>query len=218
MQITDISPQKKNPHRVNIYLDGEFAFSLTAELAFQHSLKVEKVLSPSETKDLVIKDQKSRLLEKAYRFLSFRPRSEKEVVDYFFQKKIILRESEQEQRTYRQSVEEVIDYLKSKGQLNDLEFAKWWVEQRNRFRPKGVKLLKMELGQKGVTAELIDKVLETKDEKNQALRVALKKLSSFQKMPYLEFKQKMGGFLYRRGFGWDTIKSVIDTLKKKKYN
>ena len=132
-----------------------------------------------------------KLLDKAYRFLSFRPRSEKEIKDYLKKKK-----------TPARFVQKIIDELKRQKLVDDLEFSRWWIEQRNTFRPKGKIALKIELRQKGVTREIMEEVIEEMvDEFALAKKV-------FQ-------KKKSPDFLARRGFSWSTIKKVLDESAKK---
>jgi len=111
-------------------------------------------------------------------------------------------------------IDTVIDRLERLGYLNDLEFAKWWVEQRQTHSPRGARLIKSELFQKGMAQEVIEEVLseDEEGEVEQALKAAKKKLRSYQKLNHREFKQKMGQYLARRGFDWEVIKETLDHL------
>jgi len=85
-EITKIKPQK-NKKRVNIYLGGKFAFGLDADNFLKAGLKVGQELSEKQVEDLVFKNEFQKLLNKVYRILSLRPRSEKEIKDYLIKKK-----------------------------------------------------------------------------------------------------------------------------------
>jgi len=139
-------------------------------------------------------------LDKALRFLSFRPRSEKEIRNHLKSKT-------------QHALETVIQKLKSLDYVNDEEFATWWVEQRQKHSPRGARLIKSELYQKGVSQEIIDKVLleDEEGEVGRALEAAKKKLRSYD-LKSRESKQKMGQYLARRGFDWETIKETLDRL------
>lgn len=76
-KITAITAQKKNPNRVNIYLDGEFAFALARITAAW--LKIGDILSDEKIASLQAEDSKERALQQALLFLSYRVRSEKEI-------------------------------------------------------------------------------------------------------------------------------------------
>ena len=82
-QITAIKPQEKRKNRFNVYFDGRFGFAISNELLVREGLKVGQELSPQKTEELVAKDRLGRAQEQIYRFLSYRPRSEKEIYDYF---------------------------------------------------------------------------------------------------------------------------------------
>lgn len=218
-KITDISQQKNNPKRVNVFLDGEFAFGISFDLRYVKKLEIGKNISEKQIQLIIRLDQIERLFNKALKFLSYRPRSEKEIRDHLLRKGrlIGIEKSEDEKEQYEKSVNLVIEKLKRVGQIDDNEFANWWVEQRKKFRIRGNRLIKMELLQKGVDKELIDEKLnrENKDEDLiLAEKVALKKVVSYKRLDKNEFRIKMGQFLARRGFEWGVIKKVVDTLEK----
>jgi len=204
-EITKIKPQK-NKKRVNIYLGGKFAFGLDADNFLKAGLKVGQELSEKQVEDLVFKNEFQKLLNKVYRILSLRPRSEKEIKDYLIKKKATEKISQK-----------IIEKLKKLGQINDNAFAIWWIEQRLTFRPRGKFGLRMELKQKGVNKKIIDKVIEQLvDELPLARKVVQKKLKTYKNLPREDFYQKMSAFLARRGFSWPVIKQVVDELLKKR--
>ena len=227
-QITDIQPGKKDPKRVNVFLDGEFAFAVSLEAKIVNKLQINQELSDEKIAKLIQQDQLERLTNQALRFLSFRPRSEKEVRNYLIQKLKLSDQGGEEKQNFEKSIRLVIEKLKHLGQINDEDFAKWWVEQRNRFRPKGSRVIKLELLQKGIDRETIEKVTPLRpfdsaqgyagqvNELDLATTAALKKISSYQKLEQREFKIKMGQFLARKGFDWVTIKKVVDTFLEKR--
>ncbi len=211
--ITSIEPQKKKPDRFNVFVDGKFAFGLDAETLVKSGLRIGQEISEKEIKKLVFENETNKLVEKALRFLSFRPRSEREVRDHIRKK---FRISDFGFRiSVDQVIDNVIDRLKHLGYLNDLEFARWWIEQRQTHRPRGARLIRSELFQKGIAQEIIEQVLSEDEESEveQALKTAQKKLRSYQKLDPREFKQKMGQYLARSGFDWEVIKETLDHLR-----
>jgi len=204
-KITRIKAQK-NERRVNIYLNERFAFGLPAETLVKTGLKVGQNITTKEIEDLIFKNEFQKFLNKTLRLISARPRSEKEIIDYLKRKK-----------TDPKLIDEVVDKLKSLGQLDDYAFAVWWVEQRVTFRPKGKIALLMELRQKGVEREIGEKIIAEKvDELPLARRAVERKLKIYKNFPPLEFRQKITGFLARRGFSWGTVKEVIDEFCQKR--
>ena len=219
-QITGIETQKKRKDRFNIFLDGDFAFGLSGEAVFLNKLKTGKDLTQTEVNKLIQADQVERLFEKGIRFLGFRPRSEKEVRGYLtFKGKLKDLETEEEKHQYTASINQAIERLKKLGYLNDIEFAQWWLDQREKFRPRGTRLLKLELIQKGLDREIIDEAIEgvrttVDSEVDQAFKVADKKIKNYKKLEPRELKIKMGQYLARQGFDWSVVKKVVDTISK----
>jgi len=217
MQITDIQPGKRDPKRVNVYLDGKFAFAVSQELKILNKLQINGQITQENLEKLIFEDQTNRLFEKALKFLSFRPRSKKEIKDNLIQKLRLTDKGEEEKKTFEKSVENVLKKLEKIGQINDAEFANWWVEQRTRFKKASQRIIKSELLSKGLDRDTIETAL-TKieiDPVQTATEAAQKKLSSYQKLEPKDFKIKLSRYLGARGFDWEVIKKVVDTLSKK---
>jgi regulatory protein len=198
--ITAIKPQK-NKRRVNIYLDGKFGFGLDMENFVKLGLKVEQILTEQEVEDIVKKSEFQKSLDKLLRFATFRPRSEKEVKDYFRRKEI-----------HDSLTSKLFERLIRMGLIDDQKFAWWWVEQRQAFKPKSKRILQYELRIKGINKEIIETILsEVKiDEIKIAKDLLKKKKFRWEKLPKLEAKRKMSEFLARKGFGWEEIKRSIE--------
>lgn len=198
--ITRIAPQK-NQKRVNIYLDGKFGFGLDLENLVKLGLKVEQELSDEKIAEIVKKAEFQKTYDKLLRFATFRPRSEKEVRDWYRRKKI-----------HESLHKDLFNRLKHLELLDDRKFSKWWVEQRMAFKPMGKRALSQELKAKGVDKEIIAETLsEIKiDEKKVAAEILEKKAYRWSKLPRLEAKRKMAQFLARKGFGWETIEKIIE--------
>ena len=198
--ITAIKPQK-NQKRVNIYLDGKFGFGLDLENYLKLGLKVEQELPDEKIAEIVKKAEFQKISDKLLRFATFRPRSEKEVRDWFKRKKI-----------HESLHQDLFNRLKHLEFLDDKKFSKWWVEQRIAFKPRGKRVLSQELRQKGVDRETIEETLsEIKiDEEKAAGELLAKKAYRWEKLPRLEARRKMTQFLGRKGFGWETIEKIIE--------
>jgi regulatory protein len=140
--ITALRFQKRNKDRVNVYLDGQFAFGLAVIKAVR--LRVGQALSDDDVARLRAQDKVERAYERALNFLSYRPRSEDEV-------RRNLRQKDVEDEV----VEVVVERLTRAGLLDDREFARYWVENRLQFNPRGARALRHELRGKGVSASVI---------------------------------------------------------------
>ena len=220
-KITDLKQQKKKLDRFNVFIDGNFAFGISADLRFEKKLEVGQNLSEKQLAELINLDQAERVLAKSLRFLSFRPRSEREIREHLLRKgKLKDIKGDDEKAQYERSVETVIKKLENLGQIDDYEFTKWWVEQRMRFKQSGIHLLKAELASKGVSKDTVDEILSANINKESyedlALTAAQKKESSYRRLPKEDFKIRLSQFLARRGFDWNTIKKVVDSLIDKR--
>jgi len=201
-KITAIEPQQKNPQRVNIYLDGEFAFGLARITAGW--LKVGQELSDEKIAILQAEDANEMVYQKALHFLSYRPRSSVEV-----------RQNLTKRGTPETLVEETVKRLQRAGLVNDQEFARAWIENRKTFQPRSKSALRMELRRKGLSDEIIQPVLDEQvDEEALAFEAARKYARRLAGLEWLEFRQKLGGFLARRGFSYTTLSPVVSEVWK----
>lgn len=194
-KITAIEPQK-NRNRVNIHLDGEFAFGLARITAAW--LKVGDVLSDEKVAKLQADDARERALQQAMLFLSYRPRSEKEI-----------RQNLQKHEIPEDVVEETIERLRENGLANDNKFARVWVENRNTFRPRSRRVLTMELRQKGLDDETVQAAVSNVDENALAYESARKRAGRFKSLEWGEFRKKLSEYLARRGFPYSVIAPVV---------
>lgn len=159
------------------------------------------------------------IFEKFYnsslRFLSYRPRSEKEVRDNLRKKVAKVVEVEDVEK----AIDGIITRLKEHKFIDDKEFAQWFVRSRNLTRPKAARIIKMELKQKGINQEIMEKAMNDKglmiNDLESAKKLLSKKLDKYKGFEKREIYKKLGGFLARRGFDWDTIKKSIDETFEK---
>lgn len=216
-QVTQVSSQKKKKDRFNIFLDGKYAFAASAESVLKNNLKTGKILTPDDITKITTKEELAKLTDLAANFLSYRQRSEKEIRDYLI-KKIALKEGvKYAEAKENVLIEKVLEKLKKYAYINDEEFAKAWFESRLRAKPKGIRLIKLELKQKGVSDEIIEKVTQRKiNQKDLALKALEKKLKIWQKLDKLTLKKKIYQYLAYKGFDFETIAEVFALLVKKR--
>ena len=200
--ITALSVQKKDRERVNVFLDDEFAFGISLTAALE--LKKGQQLTPAEIEQLKHADLFSKAWNRALGYLGFRARTQQEMEKYLVEKE------------YPEVVvQATVERLLENQYLNDEDFARSWLRDRARIRPKGAKALRYELRQKGIENEIIDMVLEEVDEEDGAWIAVQPKLQRWTTLEEHEFRQKVTGFLGRRGFGYDAIRRVIERVKEK---
>jgi|SRR6185369_990280 len=201
-QITDIKPQKKK-NRVNIYIDGKFSFGLDLENFVVLGLKVGKELSQEQIEETINKAEFSKTFDKLIRFAMTRPRSKKEVSDWFRRKEV-----------HESMHEELFNKLMRLELLDDTKFANWWIAQRTSFRPKSKMVLTMELRQKGIDKDIIKVALSESgiDELSLAKQLVEKKRRVWEKLEGQDRKKKITYILGSKGFGWDIIKEILKNI------
>jgi len=197
--ISQIKPQRNNK-RVNIYLDGKFGFGIDLENFVKLGLKVNQELTDEEVKKIVKKAEFQKTLDKLLRFATLRPRSEKEIGDYLKRKKV-----------HESIHKELFNKLTRLSLVNDMEFTRWWIEQRNAFKPKGKKALMNELRGKGIDKETARMVLAEFDinEKKIAGALVLRNAFKWEKYDFKTAGRKKAEFLARQGFSWEVIKEIL---------
>jgi len=181
-------------------MDDQFSFGLSRIVAAW--LSVGQILSDEKIAALQSDDAREVAMQKALRFLGYRARSMQEV-----------RSNLEKHEIPEAVIELTLKRLQENGLLNDQEFAQAWVENRNTFRPRSRRALSMELRRKGLDNEIVQKVLdENVNEETLALEAARKYVRKVQGLEWQDFRQKLGGFLGRRGFSYDVAAQVLQLI------
>lgn len=197
--ITALSAQKRNPQRINVYLDGEFAFGLARIVAAW--LTVGQQLSEEKIAQLQAEDQREVAYQKALNFLNYRLRTEAEVRRKLADKEIP-----------EATIEGVVERLKNNGLLDDARFARMWVDQRSELRPRSRRALEYELKQRGIEPQAITESLLAIDEDAMAYELAQRKARRFAHLDWQQFRQKIYRALAQRGFNYDIISTVTQRV------
>ena len=200
-KISALRVGKSRGKRVNVFLDGRFALSLEAEVVIRESLKVGQELSDVQVEALAGSDYFNRCFNAAIRYLGYRPRSEFEI-----------RERLRQRGFNTDSVDSVIVRLKEQGLVDDVAFAQFWKDNRELFSPRSQWLTRLELRQKRVDEDIIERVVGTLDDEDSAYRAATNKVRSLPRSDYQSFRRQLGGYLKRRGFSYGVISHTVERL------
>jgi regulatory protein len=200
-KVTAIGEGKRRKRRVNIFLDDKFAFSLEAGVALKEGLRVGQELSEGDIEALAGAELSQRCLNAALRYLAYRLRSESE-----------LRERLVRRGFDGDSVATAIARLKAQGLVDDLAFAQFWKENRQSFSPRSQWLTRHELKQKGVTDDVIERVVADVDDEDSAYRAAIAKARRLPVNDYQGFRRRLGEYLKRRGFGYGVINNTVKKI------
>jgi regulatory protein len=204
MRITALQPQRNNPERINVFVDGRFQLGVDASLIYEMKLAVDQDITPAQLEQLRHAEALQQTVDRTLNFLSFRPRSRTEIHQYLRRK-----------NTPPELIEAVLERLDQLELVNDRDFASFWIENRDQFNPRGAQALRHELRAKGVTHEVIDELVDNETDEERALQAGRKKAASLltqQGMDYATFYRRLGSYLQRRGFQFDSIRKATKTL------
>lgn len=206
MRITSLQAQTNNPNCVNVFVDGQFLLGVNALIVLQMGLAVDQELSPAQLEQLRSEEDLQRAVDRAFNYLSFRPRSREEVRRYLRRKE-----------TPPELIDAVLARLDSLDLVNDRSFASFWLETREQFSPRGAQALRNELRMKGVERDVVDALVDEEKDEERALLAGRKKALSLVRLPnmdYATFRTRLGSFLQRRGFGYEVAKRTVQDLWK----
>lgn len=198
-KITALEPQARHANRFNLYVDEQFVLGLSALLAA--TLRVGQTIDDAELKRLEAEEAFETAYEKALRFLEPRPRSVMEIKQHLLKKKIAA-----------EVAERVIARLNNAGLLDDAAFAKYWVENREQFKPRAARALRFELRRKGLSTADITEAIGEIDESESAYRAGLARANRWRTLERRMFLDKVGAFLVRRGFAYAVAKDAAKRL------
>ncbi|WP_171016927.1 recombination regulator RecX [Pseudalkalibacillus caeni] len=214
MTITRIERQKRNDERYNIFIEkkhnkgDEFGFSVDQDVLISYGLKKGMQIDSKLMEKIAFDDMVKKGLNQSLRFLSYRMRSQKEIIDYLKTKEIS-----------DNAIAMILDKLSSYGYTDDLEFGKTFVKSRMNASSKGPTVIAKELFEKGLDRKKIDKSLEEFDEETQlenARSFALKNAKKHKRSSSKEIRQKVSQNLASKGFSWEIIENVFDEVSLEK--
>ncbi len=200
-KITKMERQKHKNSRVSVFVEGEYAFSITDEAVIEYGLKVGLDVNTLPLEEIYNEDQYKQALSGAFLHMSRSEKSEKQVRDFLCKK------------GFNEDISErVINRLKELNYLDDYTLAKNFAENS---RNSGVNAIKMKLKIKGISEDIINDVLNEFSEDDQlikAVELAKKQLPKYLKYEHYDQKRKINDFLYRKGFQWDVIKDAVERV------
>ena len=227
LTVTNIKFGVKNQERANVYINEKFAFSLDVAQVVDYKLKVGKVLTEDELADLKWASEFGKLYQRTLEWVLMRPRSTRETRDYLCRKlrksssdtlvparrygrdfaPSLLVSRERSSEDISKLYDTIIQRLTIKGYLDDGRFAEWWVENRNVRKGASQKRLRMELMQKGVSKEIIDEVLDNRDDEEEIMKIIAKKRSKYD-------DEKLVNYLCRHGFSFELARMKVQSYGK----
>ena len=199
--ITKIEAQKRNKERVNIYIDEDYAFSLSAELVYKEGLVAKMEVDSERLSKIATEEGFLKCKEAALRTIERTYKTEKEMRD-----KLILKEFD------INLIDRTIEFLKEYNLLNDENYVKMYV--KDKIKSEGQNKIKYALMRKGINEELIrEEIAKFNDgsQKEVAYDLAVKKYNLLAKREDDKYKisQKLYRFLTTRGYDYSVVSEVV---------
>ena len=204
-RITALKLQKRNHQRVNVYLDGEYAFGLARIVAVWLAVGTE--LSDEKIAQLQAEDQRESAYQHALNLINFRPHTEVEI-----------RQNLRRHKMDEEIIQYVLERLKDSGLVNDAGFANNWVDNRVELRPRSRRALAFELRQRGVDSDIIEQTLEKVDDSAMAYQAAQRQAHKINNNEWKEFRLKMLRYLAQRGFTYDVSAEAARRVWEEQHN
>lgn len=205
--VTALSAQKGNPDRVSLFIDEVFSFGLRREVAYRYGLKKGLEVTAELLEEIWREEVGYKARDHAAQYLMRRPRSRQEVARYLADK------------GYDETVvANALEWLENYGYVDDEQFARQWVENRMRFRPRGKAMLRWELKQKGVANDDIESavgdIVDEDVELESAIQLLQKKVGRKTVEWTPDTQRKLGQFLARRGFSASVVYGALRRLRE----
>ena len=203
--MTAIQAQVRDPERVSVFIDGSFAFGLARDVADSDGLSVGDRLEADDLARILGKEERQKATAAALNFLAYRPRSEGEI-------RTRLRKG----GFPVEVIEHTLERLRDWHYVDDDDFARRWIENRSQHRPRGARLLAMELRAKGIDPAVAGEAIEEAglDEAADALEMARQRLRQLAGLDPTVRDRRLSAYLARRGYGFDVIRPVLEQLRQ----
>ena len=207
MKVTAVTAQQKDPNRVNVMVDGTYRFSLDIFQYADLGIKIGKEYTEEELFALETESQFGKVYARALEYCLMRPHSSKEVRDYLYRK---TRDTRTKAGGIKKGVSPVVtqrayERLVEKGYIDDVKFARYWIENRNLTKGASKRKLQAELRAKGVNGDVVERLLAGTDRSDAS---ELQKIIAKKRTRYPD-EQKFMQYLARQGFGYDDIKRAL---------
>ena len=201
--ITDITPRGSGGRRERkVTIDGERTLTITEETFLRFGLFDGQAMDPERLQEVELADGVSRAMTEAHRLIDHRMRTRRELA-------VRLRSKGRPDEV----IDQVLDRLEHAGLIDDGRFARLWIDERLRRRPAGLSLLRRELRQKGIDAEVVDAALEEsasrEGESERAYEALRRQSHRYARLDRDAAHRRMVAFLGRRGFGQAVIYQVV---------
>ena len=203
-EITDIQPHLQNPLLLKIYLDDKHHIVVPTILVENLGLRIGLEIETKVIERLIVAEEMMRAKKHALEMLREEIYSKTQMSRYL-----------EKEGFSDETVKTIVTELIQSGHIRDRKFAERWIQRRLKSNPRGRKLLKKELIEKGVdrkTAEQVVNEVNANDEERLALQIAEKQGKKYKHMSNQAAHRRLHGYLARRGYDSDLILKIIQQV------
>lgn len=200
--ITNIETQKNNSKRVSIFIDNKFAFGVYKKTLYEFNLNKGDIIDENLRQKIILKDQYSDCINKAYNLLSYKDRTEDELKEKLLNKEFNIN-----------TINKVLKKLIDLGYLDDYEYTKTYIDFK--IEKMGSYKIKNKLLKKGINERIINELLSNYSQEfefKKALKLAKKRNKKYEGISYKKRYQRVSGYLKRKGYSYDIINSVLEKV------
>lgn len=217
MVVTGLEAQKKNPNRLNLFVDGHFCCGVSLNIVAKYKLFNDKPIDEQTMEQLLLDSLLERILDRVIQYLSSYGKTEKQVKQYikellfkkkgvWFSKDILLDEDN--------IISRIMKFVKRNGLVDDKKYTQDYINERRSNKPRSIFLIKSELRKKGISDEIIEQVMDNLDmfdlNDEQLIVELCKKKYGVEKIS--KDDRKKIAFFQRKGFNWEVISSILDDI------
>lgn len=207
-EITALKQQVRNSARTSIFIDGEYAFGVHADLAVREGLYVGQQLSESDMRTLLCSEKILRGRSTALRYLAYAPRTEHQVRQRLTQKGFT-----------KSELNDIIADLDELGYIDDRAYAVEYAEARFKHKGYGPGRIRRELVEDGVSHEYVAEAVAAAASADMYSMSAKKLAEKFRDRvegSLSERKKKLADYLIRRGYGYTLSKELAREVLKQR--
>jgi regulatory protein len=203
--ISRIEQQKKNKKRFSLYVENQYLMGVSEETLLKFNIYQGRTISDEETVQIQNHEEKIAVREQAWRYLSRRAHSTKELSDKLLKKGL-----------NKDTVEHMIFELKEKQYIDDDAFARQWISDEITLKKSGPLLIKNKLLQKGITSDKINQLLidlyDEQQQRTNCRQLVQKKVNFLNQQKTADKKNKLYRFLTQKGYTWEIINPVLSGI------
>jgi regulatory protein len=203
--ITAVHRDNKQKQRYHIDLDGDYAFSVHEDILVKYNLFKGTEVDEPFYREVLVAEEKHRAYLNALRYIGIRPRTKSQLHAYLLEKGFL-----------PAVADEVCDRCREQGYIDDEAFARQWVDERLRLKPRSPYMLRMELQQRGIDRSIVEDAVRgvsREDELVAARALIEKKARRLTGPPNPDEERKLLSMLMRKGFSHGVIQQIRGELR-----